>query len=164
MVEKWFQIVPLRFRPDGSCCCVRRLRDLPLFDDLPEIRRQPAVVLRKPLKELALGSVGRLPGQLLALAGLGLVFRRFGLKIGHHATPRNTRTTQDSILAGTPFEKMAGPRNFCSIATNDVPAQIVTLASARSTQNKKAPAVPEPPLRIQSARHNQSGTHNPRRS
>jgi hypothetical protein len=138
MVEKWFQIVPLRFRPDGSFCCDRRLRDLPLFDDLPEIRRQPAVVLRKPLKELALGSVGRLPGPLLALAGLGLVFRRFGLKIGHDATPsQHTRTTQDSILAGTPFEKMAGPRNFRSIATNDVPAQIVTLASARSTQKQK---------------------------
>jgi hypothetical protein len=163
MVEKWFQIVPLRFRPDDSFCCDRRLRDLPLFDDLPEIRRQLAVVMRKPLEEVALRSISRLPSPLLALAGLGLVFRRFGLKIGHHATPRNTRTTQDSILAGTPFEKMAGPRIFRSIATNDVPAQIVTL-SARSTQNKKAPAVPEPLLCIQSARHYQSVTHNPRRS
>jgi hypothetical protein len=63
----------------------RRLRGLPLCDDLPEVRCQLAIVMSKHLIEGPLGPVSRLPDPLLALGGFALV------QISHHrTTPRNT--------------------------------------------------------------------------
>jgi hypothetical protein len=64
----------------------RRLRDLPFFDDLPEISCQLAIVTGKHLKKVSLGPVSRLPSPLVALGGLDLILLGFGLKISHHGT------------------------------------------------------------------------------
>src|SRR5258707_3582081 len=63
-----------------------QLRGLPFFDDLPEVRCQPAIVTSKHLIERALGPIRRLPSPFFALGGFGLVLLHFGLKFSHHGT------------------------------------------------------------------------------
>ena len=93
--------------------CDRRLRGLPFFDDLPEIRCQLAIVMSKHLIEGLLGPVRRLSNSLFVLRGLDLVLLHFRLKIGHHGTPpRDANTTLDSTLPCA--ENMAALRKFSS--------------------------------------------------
>jgi hypothetical protein len=76
------------------------LRGLTFFDDLPEVRRQLAIVTGKHLIQVPLGPDGRLQSPLFTLGGFGFVLLCFRFKISHDgATPRNTRTTFDSTLA-----------------------------------------------------------------
>src|SRR5258708_28441752 len=89
-----------------------KLRGLPFFDDLPEVRCHRAIVISKFLIKGPLGLVRRPPGGLFALGGFGLVLLHFDLKISHHGTTPATRTTFDSTVACA--EKMATPRKFRS--------------------------------------------------
>ena len=91
----------------------RQLRDLALFDDLPEVRGHGAVVIRKLCIERPLVSLARLPGSLFAPGGLGFVHLHLGLKIRHFGTPRNNSFDLPPWHAAR-FEKMAALRNFCS--------------------------------------------------
>ena len=69
----------------------RQLPDLPSFDDLPEVCRQPAIVISKHLVKSPLALVRSLPSRLFALSSFDLVLLRFDLKIGHYrSTPRDT--------------------------------------------------------------------------
>jgi hypothetical protein len=67
----------------------RQLRDLALFDDLPEVGGHRTVVICKLGVERPLVSLARQPCPLFALGGLGFVHLHLGLKIRHFDTPRN---------------------------------------------------------------------------
>ena len=74
----------------------RQLPDLPSFDDLPEVCRQPAIVISKHLVKSPLALVRSLPSRLFALSSFDLVLLRFGLKIGH-LPPYSSRHAQTSM-------------------------------------------------------------------
>jgi hypothetical protein len=101
-------------RPD------RQLHDLLLFNDLPEVRCQLAIVTGKNIVEGPLGTVLCLLGPVFVLGGFALVLFNFGLKIDpHDATPRNSALPSKVAWHAHPFEKMAPPRRFCSAWDQD---------------------------------------------
>src|SRR5438132_6224095 len=93
---------------------LRWLYGLSLFDDLPEIRRQAAVVASQHLVKGPLGSFGRLPGVLFVIGSPDLVPLHLDLQLSHHRPAPRHATTLDSSCADA--EKMTAPRSFRSVA------------------------------------------------
>src|SRR6267378_7845000 len=86
-----------------------KLRGLPFFDDLPEVRCHRAIVISKLLIKGPLGLCRRLPSGLFALGGFGLVFLYFGLKISHH-WQHSPQHAQPSIVPWMCFRSERWPR------------------------------------------------------
>src|SRR2546421_11131989 len=93
---------------------LRWLYGLSLFDDLPEVRRQAAVVASQHLVKGPLRSFGRLPGMLFVIGGPDLAPLHLDLQLSHHRPRSTPSTTLDSSCADA--EKMTVPRSFRSVA------------------------------------------------
>src|SRR5436305_2278896 len=93
---------------------LRRLSSLSLFDDLPEVRRQAAVVAGQHLVKGPLRSFGCLPGMLLVIGGPDRVLLHLDLQLSHHRPAPRHPTCLDRSSADA--EKMTAPRSFRSVA------------------------------------------------